>query len=226
MTDQVVALLESGTAPWQQPWTGESGGRPANPTTGKEYRGGNVLSLMISSMVRGYTDPRFCTFKQALDQGWCVRKGEKGTRIEFWEPKPGNKAEGASEDEQKSRLIHRVYTVLNAQQIEGIPSLHVEPRKPFEVIEAAEAVLKASGADIPHGGAKAYYSPRGDYIQMPAKDCFVDEAHYYSTALHELAHWTGAKNRLDRTSEKGAFGSPRLRERGNSRRHGEPVPGS
>jgi antirestriction protein ArdC len=43
---------------------------------------------------------------------------------------------------------------------------------------------------------------------MPARECFVDEAHYYSTALHELAHWTGAKGRLDRTSEKGAFGTP------------------
>jgi antirestriction protein ArdC len=28
------------------------------------------------------------------------------------------------------------------------------------------------------------------------------------TCLHELAHWTGAKHRLDRTDEKGPFGSP------------------
>ncbi len=38
---------------------------PYNPTTNKPYRGGNVLALMISSMRRGYTDPRFCTYKQA-----------------------------------------------------------------------------------------------------------------------------------------------------------------
>jgi antirestriction protein ArdC len=208
MTNQVISLPESGTAPWQQPWEGGDGGLPYNPTTNKPYRGGNVLGLMITSMVRGYTDPRFCTFKQALDNGWCVRKCEKGSKIEYWEPKLGSKDEGADEDEKRSRLIHRVYTVFNAQQIEGIPPLHIVPRKPFEIIDAAENALKASGADIRHGGAKAYYSPRTDHIQMPPRECFVDEAHYYSTALHELAHWTGAKDRLDRTQEKGAFGTP------------------
>jgi antirestriction protein ArdC len=208
MTDEVIHLIESGAAPWQQPWEGGETGMPMNPTTGKAYRGGNVLGLMISSMVRGYTDPRWMTFKQALDNGWCVRKGEKGTRIEYWEPKLANKADDVPEDEQKSRLIHRVYTVFNAQQIEGIPAIDIPKRKPFEVIEAAENVLKASGAEIRHGGSKAYYSPVGDYVQMPRRECFVDEAHYYSTCLHELAHWTGAKNRLDRTAEKGKFGSP------------------
>src|ERR1700733_12735402 len=90
MTDEIIRSLELGTAPWQQPWEGGESGMPYNPTTNKQYRGGKVFGLMITSMVRGYTDLRFCTFKQALDNGWCVRKGEKGTRIEFWEPKPGN----------------------------------------------------------------------------------------------------------------------------------------
>jgi antirestriction protein ArdC len=172
----------------------------------KPYRGGNVLGLIIASMARGYTDPRFCTFKQCVDNGWQVRKGEKGSQIEFWDVKPGDK-EAATDDEKHSRMIHRVYTVFNAQQIDGIPPLHVEPRKPFEVIEAGEKVLKDSGADIRHGGAKAYYSPSTDHIQMPPKDCFVDEPHYYSTALHELTHWTGASHRLNRDIRH-PFGSP------------------
>ncbi len=59
---------------------------------------------MITSMVRGYPDPRFCTFKQALDNGWSVRNGEKGSRIEYWEPKLGKKdEEGATDEEKKSR---------------------------------------------------------------------------------------------------------------------------
>jgi len=205
VTDEVIRLLEAGTSPWQQPWTSDLS-MPMNPTTGKTYRGGNVISLMIASMVRGYSDPRFMTFLQAEQKGWHVRKGEKGTRIEFWEPKPGNKDEGADDDEKRGRLIHRVYTVFNAQQIEGIPPIEVKERKPFEVIEVAEAAIQASGANIRHGGAKAYYSPRGDYIQMPERECFVDEPHYYSTLLHELAHWTGAKSRLNRDIEQ-PFGS-------------------
>jgi antirestriction protein ArdC len=59
-------------------------------------------------------------------------------------------------------------------------------------------MLKNSGADIRHGGGKAFYRPSEDYIQMPPKECFVDEPHYYSTALHELTHWTGAEKRLRR----------------------------
>jgi antirestriction protein ArdC len=208
VTDEIVRLLESGTAPWQRPWeAGELGRSPFNPTTNKEYRGGNILSLMIASMARGYTDPRFMTYLQAQEKGWQVRKGEKGTRIEFWEAKPGNKSDDAPDDEKHSRLIHRTYTVFNASQIDGIPPIVIEPRKPFEIIEAGEKALKDSGADIRHGGAKAFYSPHGDYIQMPPKECFVSEPKYYQTALHELTHWTGAATRLNRHKEKAPFGS-------------------
>jgi antirestriction protein ArdC len=43
---------------------------------------------------------------------------------------------------------------------------------------------------------------------MPERECFVDEPHYYATLLHELAHWTGAKSRLDRLRDDAPFGSP------------------
>ena len=92
VTNDIIRLLETGTAPWQKPWEGGSQ-MPMNPTTGKSYRGGNVLALMISGMRKGYGDPRWMTYKQASDKGWQVRKGEKGTQIEFWEAKPGSKAE-------------------------------------------------------------------------------------------------------------------------------------
>src|SRR5580704_10820073 len=129
VTDDIIRMLEEGTAPWQQPWkAGEAGRMPFNPTTQKPYRGGNVVSLMIAGMRKGYSDPRWCTYKQAAEKGWQVRKGEKATQIEFWEAKPGNKEEGADDDEKRSRLVHRVYSVFNAQQIDGIPPIHVEPR--------------------------------------------------------------------------------------------------
>lgn len=108
----------------------------------------------------------------------------------------------STDEDPKYYPAFNTFQLFNAQQIEGIPPLHVESAKPFEIIEAAENVLKASGAEIRHGGAKAYYSPGGDYIQIPPRECFVDEAHYYSTCLHELAHWAGAKTRLDRTARE------------------------
>jgi len=206
VTDDIIRMLEQGTAPWQQPWgAGELGRSPFNPTTNKPYRGGNVLGLMISGMRKGYTDPRWLTFKQAQEQGWHVKKGEKASYIEFWDVKP---RKDGDDDEKRSRMIHRTYAVFNAQQIDGIPKLELPAREPFEVIQAGEDMLANSGADIRHGGAKAYYSPSGDHIQMPPKECFADEPHYYSTALHELAHWTGAKHRLDRLKADAHFGTP------------------
>lgn len=199
VTDDIIRMLEEGTAPWQQPWeAGEAGRMPFNPTTLKPYRGGNVLALMIAGLRKGYADPRWCTYRQAAEKGWQVRKGEKATQIEFWEARPGTKDEEAPEDEKKGRLIHRVYSVFNAQQIDGIPSIQVEPRKPFEAIEAGETMMAKSGAHIRHGGNRAYYTRTGDYLQLPNKEQFADAPAYYSTAAHELIHWTGNEKRLNR----------------------------
>ena len=90
VTDRIIGMLEKGVAPWQKPWNpGEASlGMPKNPTTDRNYRGGNALHLMATALQRGYSDPRWMTYKQASDQGWQVRRGEKGTQIEFWEVKP------------------------------------------------------------------------------------------------------------------------------------------
>jgi antirestriction protein ArdC len=207
VTDDIIRMLEEGMAPWQKPWeSGKAGTIPFNPTTGKPYRGGNIVALSITAFHKGYDDPRWCTYKQAQEKGWQVRKGEKATAIEFWEAKPGSKAEDTDEDEKRSRLIHRVYSVFNAAQIEGIPKLELEPRKPFEVIEAGEKMMAESGADIRHGGNRAYFTPSGDYIQLPHKEQFRDAPSYYSTGGHELIHWSGSAKRLNRetrTKSKG-----------------------
>ena len=61
--------------------------------------------------------------------------------------------------------------------------------------------------------ARAFYSPAADYIQIPMREVFTatptstSTECYYSTLLHELAHWTGNKSRLDRLSMKNGFGS-------------------
>jgi hypothetical protein len=85
VTDSIVKMLKDGVAPWQKPW--ESAGMPFNPTTDKAYRAGNAVHLMATGLSQGYEDPRWMTYKQAAENGWQVRKGEKGTHIEFWEVK-------------------------------------------------------------------------------------------------------------------------------------------
>src|SRR5215467_9924529 len=85
VTDQMIQALENGTAPWQKPWKAGSLEMPFNPTTKNAYRGGNALHLMVTGQLKGYEDPRWLTYKQAAENGWQVRHGEKGTQIEYWE---------------------------------------------------------------------------------------------------------------------------------------------
>jgi antirestriction protein ArdC len=211
-------MLERGVAPWQKPWEPGAGslGIPFNPTSERAYRGGNAIHLMATGLQRGFEDPRWMTYKQASDNGWQVRRGENGTQIEYWEakvasdktqPSPsdggGNAStvDGNGAEAEKSRLIHRVYTVFNAQQIERTPPHTPKQHTSFEAVQAAEQILNNSGANITHDQAdRAFYSRSQDSIHLPPKDVFKDAAGYYGTALHELAHWSGHPSRLDRST--------------------------
>ncbi len=218
VTDNIVQMLERGVAPWQKPWEpGASAlGIPFNPTSDRAYRGGNAIQLMAIGLQHGYEDPRWMTYKQASDNGWQVRRGEKGTQIEYWEAKeasdktPSSPSDGSGDANagngnkagaEKSRFVHRVYTVFNAQQIDGIPSHTPKQHTTFEAVQAGEQILNNSGANIAHDQAdRAFYSRSQDSIHLPPKDAFKDAAGYYGTALHELAHWTGHPSRLDRST--------------------------
>ena len=100
-----------------------------------------------------------------------------------------------------NRLIHRVYTVFNAKQIEGIPEWTPKQRSVFEVVEAAEHILNNCGATILHDQAdRAFYNRSSDSIHLPPKHAFKDAASYYGTALHEAAHSSGHPSRLNRAT--------------------------
>lgn len=218
VTDNIIEMLERGVAPWQKPWEAGAGslGMPFNPNSDRAYRGGNAIHLMAIGLERGYEDPRWMTYKQASDNGWQVRRGEKGTQVEYWEVKSapdktepsrpdgagdGSVGTGNNADTEKSRFVHRVYTVFNAQQIDGIPPHVPRQRSTFEAIRAGEQILSNSGANISHDQAdRALYSRSEDSIHLPPKDAFKDAPGYYGTALHELAHWTGHPSRLDRST--------------------------
>jgi antirestriction protein ArdC len=218
VTDRVISMLETGVAPWQKPWNPADASleMPMNPTTGKAYRGGNAIHLMATGLQREYGDPRWMTYRQAAVSGWQVRRGEKGTQIEFWEVKAGSdkRSEPIHAEEEDghqpavvpdegrgSRLIHRVYTVFNAGQIECISAWTPIERSTFEAAEAGERILRNSGATILHDQLdRAFYNRVADTIHLPPKYAFKDAAGYYGTALHELAHFSGHPSRLNRVT--------------------------
>ena len=192
VTDKVIAQLEKGVAPWRKSWaTGEGLALREN---GQPYRGYNQFILSMS----GYASPFWFTYKKASELGGQVRKGEKGTSIHFFKPLAITDKDTG---EDKKIPLMKFYSVFNAEQIDGLPEKFFP--KPVERTEVerdagAEEYIKNIPAVIRHGGGSAFYSPSTDFIQVPDASAFDSMGDYYSTVLHELAHWTGHKTRLDR----------------------------
>ena len=209
--EELLARIESDTAPWQQPWDPiHDEGSPVNAVTNKNYRGVNYWWL---SLIQPGPDPRWCTFKQAKDQGWSVRKGEHGVPIEKWGTtgelkKDGNDVGATNGVElEKPHLFVRYYTVFHASQIEGIPELPVLDSSPsFERDQGLVDAVERMGVPLSHKGTRAYYVPSQDRIVLPPQDSFPTAVDYNMTLLHEIAHATGHETRLNRPKGH-SFGS-------------------
>ena len=209
VAESLIAQLKQGTAPWQKPWQPSDPllSFPHNPTTQKRYRGINVLYLMS----KGYTDPRWLTYKQAAAMGAQVRKGTKSTWIQYWKftderikqddkGNPMHDGNGKPLKEIVKLERPRVFyaSVFNAEQIDNLPELVIDPPA-WDPIERAEQILQASNAAIEHGEYdRAFYRPHTDRIHLPHRHQFETPDRYYATALHELGHWTGHESRLNR----------------------------
>jgi antirestriction protein ArdC len=78
-----------------------------------------------------------------------------------------------------------------------VDHLRARPRSSASIInyEPAEHAIAATGADVGFGGNRAFYSRSHDFMQMPPKESFESQKEWYSTHLHELAHWS--ENRME-----------------------------
>lgn len=220
ITNQIIEALEQGVKPWTQPWNAaHAAGHVSRPLrhNGQPYAGINVLTLWASAMTGHYTAPIWMTFKQAIELGGHVRKGEKGSPVVYADTMRRTETDNATgEDAERVIPFLKSYTVFNVQQIEGLPehfhALATPVANPDERVAAAETFFAATRADIRHGGDCAYYSPTLDYIQMPPFEAFRDAQSYYATLAHEATHWTRHTTRLDRD-----FGRMRMGDEGYAR---------
>lgn len=151
----------------------------------------------------GYPTPRYLTFKQALELGGHVRKGERGTKVYF--VKQLQVSDKSTDDEITTRIVPmlREYWVFNVAQCENLPERvttlgDMKPRNSDERDATIDEFLTSTGAIIREGAGEAFYRPGEDTISLPRFEAFKNAAHFYSTALHELGHWTGHKSRLAR----------------------------
>ena len=137
---RIIAELERGAAPWVKPWSATAGHNvPCNAVTNRPYSGTNVILLWMSQAA-GYCTPRYLTFKQALEVGGAIRKGEHGTKVYFVKQLQVADRDG---EEGETRIVPmmREYTVFNVDQTEGL-SATIKESYAYDLAATAQSVVK------------------------------------------------------------------------------------
>ncbi|MCY4585592.1 MAG: ankyrin repeat domain-containing protein [Bryobacterales bacterium] len=194
--------------------------QPFNPATGKRFKGLNAVQLKSVAKEKGYSDPRWMSFKTANRVGAKIKKGERGTRVEFLRKDTNknpaqtkdaqtqsapNGAAAAGKENQRPQYSHNTYVVFNAQQIERMPALEQQlPKEPqqHEICERAERMIQASGVKIdePQGGQNySTYNKQRDTIEIPNVDKFKNPESFYGQAVKEM---------VNRTQEQSSHSQP------------------
>lgn len=218
VTARIVADIEAGTPTWVKPWADSASGGMAlwfssmNASTGKLYRGINQLILAAAAAEHGFTVPLWVTFKQAQAMGGCVQKGQRSpAKVVFWIKREISAPTPDNPDATDEIPFMRTTSVFNIEQTDVprekwerlvpetlVPADEADRLDASERIEILERFVSNTGADIIERGDRACYIPSADAIRMPKFETFESAGSYYSTILHELAHWTGAPSRLNR----------------------------
>lgn len=153
---------------------------------GKAYRGVNQFILSAKAIENGWVN-KWYTFNQVSKLDGRVNKGEKSTDVYLW------KVNFAVEIAGKVQYFPRIEDIPAHLQKDAKKAFYLQTFKVFSIsqttlpldtpaepivvteLEAdahAEAILEAWTKEVTlkHSGqGRAYYSPSGDYIHMPAK---------------------------------------------------------
>ena len=224
VTEQLLEKIKTGAVPWRKPFKGIAGANlQRNPASKHIYTGVNQQVLSIMQLIRGYSDPRWMTYKQAETMGGQVRKGEKAVYILV--PMRVN-TEDATTGEESSFVMFRAAAVFNVEQIDGLelPTLESEGSKlnDFTPVEAHEFIVERyekamtartgnpvkityrdmSDQEAPH------WNPGSDRIVLPNQGQFNSPEELFDTLTHEMVHSTGHADRLDRTELGKDYGKP------------------
>lgn len=210
----IAQVLNNPNFSWVKMWRNiATKNAPYNPITGTVYSGLNAFVLMCYSAIKGCN--QFATFNQINGKKGTVNLGSKGILLckwdEFYIDANGKKYNKKSDIPDgikyttkkfcKTFYVHSISeTTLTFEEPETI--------KINNPIEECEKIVKNWECKINIGlnNDRACYYPTIDTINMPDLQAFKNSNAFYSVAFHEIAHSTGAKNRLDRDLS-GMFGN-------------------
>lgn len=213
ITELIDQVLNNDNFSWEKTWSNiATGSNPWNPTTGKEYSGFNKFILQLYASIKGCN--QFATAKQIYaKKGSNV--GAKSIPISiyshYYMDANGKKYYDLKEIPAGTNVSkHPFWKYANVFSIADTDLTFEEPTIEIKnnPIAECEAIVKNWECKINVGidNERAYYSPSIDIINMPHLQAFKNSNAFYLTAFHEIAHSTGAKNRLNRDLS-GMFGN-------------------
>lgn len=202
ITNTLVQSLSEGRIPWRKPWVSINGPRSAtNFATKRRYSGVNTILTMVAEAKNEWPISYWATFNQWRSLKCSVKKGSKATTIIFWQMLNKKVRDTHGVEQEKTIPILKTWSIFNISQVEGdaVDKLLAQPElKTFDNDHSEfDAVVAATKAKIDHGHEECAYIPSQDRIIMPDVGRFESWETYASTTLHELAHWTQPKHRLN-----------------------------
>lgn len=207
MAAEILSQARQGNAPWLRTWTMHdiASFAPRNAVTGKPYTGKNALYLAVVMMSLGLTDGRFCTFKQAKDAGWKIRKGAKSVAVVYYGThvkRDKDSGEPLINDEGKTEgyRFAKLARVFHASDVEGMPALQADDVQ-TETVRGIDAPVAAliQNYGVPVAFTKfdawtaPHYVPSVDRITVPRRQDFADAGDFNEVVLHELSHATASR---------------------------------
>ena len=201
VTNRILAQLEQGRIPWRKTW---ACGLPKSLTTGREYRGVNILLLGSAA----YSSRYWVTYREALRLGGHVRKGEKATPVVYWKWRTEEdlqKLRAKTGKESFAPCVPFVSAVFNLDQVEKVTrpddDVGQQPHRRLEIAESLFEVMPDK-PEIKHATTdQPCYQPGLDRVLMPHLSQFESADSYYAVFYHELVHSTGHAKRLRRFTD-------------------------
>jgi antirestriction protein ArdC len=191
---RILQNLENGQLFWRQPW---KGGLPANYITKHVYQGINFLLLCMDSV----SNPFYLTFLQAQSKKLRIKAGSKGRQITFYKlqeianPAGIDNVLPSGELETKRFPYLKFSYVFNLEDLECYEIPQPTLSAPLDLLN--EIVAKYA-VDIRRNLERCFYNEQENYISTPDVSHFTCEEEYFAAQFHELIHWSGHPERLNR----------------------------
>ena len=214
--------LDSEGVNWSLPYV--KSGMPRKLYNGQNYEGVNIWTLWVAKAQNNFQSNVWGTWDRIINKlGGRIHEDQAKnfTYVVGW----GNdtKKDVYKRGSRKGQEYDKNIVYITFSKVYNLDQTNLDEKKldlPDQVvnISSVDDYISNTKANIKYGNGDDkkysvdkdmnYYCPNLDYIQMVAKEKFLptEDAtateNYYATLLHELSHWTGHEERLNRNFSK------------------------